>query len=156
MKITAADSIKTEGNVELVLTNIKTGKQIIEHYKNLVTTLAKEAIADALRGNTAGNRGIITYCALGTGDTAPALGDTGLEAELVRKLISVRSVTNNIAKFETFFTTSEGNGVLKEAGLFGDTASATPGSGILYNHTAISRTKSTSDTLSLAWTFAIG
>lgn len=151
-----AENIKLTGQVKLTFTNVKTGKKRVYEYKNLVTTLAKESIADGLRGNTTSNKGIITYCALGTGTTAPALGDTQLETELVRKQISARSATNNQALFETFFNTSEGNGTLKEAGLFGDDASETTDSGTLFCRVAINRTKTSSDTLSLSWTVIIG
>ena len=142
------------GQILITLRNVKTGRVIQELVENLVTTVGKESIANIIRGNTA--RGIITYCALGTSAVAPALGDTDLGAELVRKLISVRSTTNNIASFETFFTTSEGNGTLREAGLFGDDATATADSGTLFCHAAINRVKTSNDTLSLVWTIAIG
>lgn len=154
--IPKTEIIKPEGVIELTLTNVKTGKVIKEHYKNLFTTAGKEAVARALRGETANNQGIITYCALGTDDTAPELGNTDLGSELFRKLVSVRSYSNNQAIFETFYTTSEGNGNLKEAGLFGDDAGETPGSGTLFCHAAIDRVKSSSDTLSLRWTVIIG
>ena len=127
-----------------------------QYYKNLVTTAGKESIADGLRGTTANNKGIITYCALGTGIVAPTEGDVDLGTEIFRKQISVREVANNIATFRTFFTTSEGNGALREAGLFGDDADATTGSGTLFCRALINRTKTSSDTLSFAWTVAIG
>lgn len=148
--------ITLQGQIKLTLTNVKTGKKVVEFYKNLFTTAGKESLAQAIQGETGGNQGIITYCALGTDDTAPALGDTDLGTELFRKLVSVRSFLNNQAIFETFYTTSEGNGNLKEAGLFGDDAGATPGSGTLFCHAAIDRVKSASDTLSLEWTVIIG
>lgn len=151
-----SEIIIPRGQIKLTLRNVKTGKVIVEYYKNLVTTAGKESIADGLRGNTSNNKGIITYCALGTDATAPVLGNTDLGAELARKLISVRTVANNIATFETFFTTSEANGSLREAGLFGDDASATADSGTLFCHAAINREKTSNDTLSLAWTVAIG
>ena len=134
--------------------NIITRKHTIIEKDNLVTTIGKESIAHGIRGNTA--RGFITYCALGTNAIAPALGNIKLGTEIIRKLISVRNTTNNIANFETFFTTAEGNGSLKEAGLFGDDASAVADSGILFCHAAINRVKTINDTLSLVWTIAIG
>ena len=124
--------------------------------KNLVTTAGKAAMADHLRGTTSSNKGIITYCALGTDATAPELTDTVLGTELGRKLISVRSVALNVATFQTFFTISEVNGTLREAGLFGDDASATVDTGTLYCHTAINRTKTSSQTLTLSWAVTIG
>ena len=127
-----------------------------QFYKNLVTTVGKEAMAAALSGITSNNKGIITYCAVGTGITAPALGNTTLQTELFRKLISVRSVTNNTATFQTLFTTGEANGTLREAGLSGDDATGVSGSGTLFCRSAINRAKTASDTLSFSWSVIIG
>lgn len=150
--------LKLKGELSLEFRNIKSGKVRKYVYKNMVVTAAKNAIAQRLSGNS--SAGEITYCSLGTGSTAPALSDTQLQTELVRKLISVRSFSGNIATFQTFFTTSEGNGTLREAGLFGNangvTASGTANSGQLYCRTAINRTKTSSDTLTLTWTVTVG
>ena len=154
MEIT--DNIQIRGELVLTFTNAVTGKKRVYKYGNLITTVGKESIADGLRGNETNNKGIITYCAVGTNDTAPGIGDTTLGTEIERKQIAVRSATNNQALFETFYNTSEGNGTLKEAGLFGDDASASVDSGTLFAKVAIDRTKSASDTLSLAWTIIIG
>ena len=150
------DIVVPTGQVVFTFHNVKTGK--VRHYyvKNMFVTAGKNSIADALRGTTANNKGIITYCALGTSAVAPALGNTHLGAEIARKLVSVRSIANNVATFQTFFTTSEGIGSLREAGLFGDDASATPDTGTLFCHTAINRTKSSNDTLTISWAVTIG
>jgi len=100
--------------------------------------------------------GYITYCALGTGSTAPVAGNTTLGTEIFRKLVSVKSVSANVATFQTFFTSSEGNGTLGEAGLFGDAATASSGTGTLFSRLLISRVKTSSDTLTLTWTITIG
>lgn len=149
--------LSIKGSVEVILKDAKTGKiKFDEHYTNMFVTAGKNAIADALRGNTVNNRGIVTYCAVGTGITAPALANTTLETELFRKLISVRSATANVALFETFYTTSEAIGTLKEAGLFGDDATSTADSGTLFCRVAINRTKTANDTLTLRWGVTIG
>lgn len=150
------EQVTLKGQLKIELHNVVTGERDVVVYPNLVTTVGKESIASALKGTTVNNQGIITYCALGLDDTAPALGNTDLGSELARKAVSVRSVANNIATFQTFFTTSEAIGALKEAGLFGDDASAVANSGTLFCHAAIDRTKSSSDTLTLTWTVAIG
>lgn len=143
------------GNVKIVIRDALTGKiKSTQEVHNVVVTTGKNSIADALRGNTA--VGEITYCALGTGTAAATEADTELGTEIFRKLISVRSATDNVATFETFYTTSEGNGTLKEAGLFGDDASGTADSGTLFCRVQINRTKTSADTLSCTWTVTIG
>lgn len=151
------DKVKVTGKLEMVFTNVKTNEVRKFSYSNMVVTFGKNGIAQGLAGQSAGE---ITWCALGTGSTAPALADTAMQTELVRKLISVRSYSGNVATFDTYFTTTEGNGTLREAGLFGlgvgREATSTPGSGQLYCRVAINRTKTSNDTLSLSWTVTIG
>lgn len=156
MQIIKYDIIIPRGKVLIQLQNVHTGRIRQGLFDNMVVTAGKNAIADALRGTTANNKGIITYCAVGTGTTAPALADTTLQTEIARKLVSVRTVDGKTAVFQTFFTTSEGNGTLREAGLFGDDASGTANSGTLFCRVAISRTKSSSDTLTITWNVTIG
>src|SRR3990167_10760703 len=157
MNINKSEEIVPVGKVLIEIRDAKTGKLKFEQLvNNMFVTAGKNSMADALRGTIANTKGIITYCALGTGSTAPALADTTLQTELVRKLVSVRSVSGNVATFQTFFTTSEGNGTLREAGLFGDDASSTVDSGTLFARVAINRTKTSNDTLTLTWTITIG
>lgn len=151
------DIIKPEGACVLILRDAKTGRiKSVDSIKNTFVTVGKNSIAAALKGTTDNNQGIITYCAVGTSVIAPALSDTTLTTEIFRKLISVRSVSGNVATFQTFFTISEGNGTLREAGLFGDSASATANSGTLFSKLAINRTKTASDTLTMSWDITIG
>lgn len=151
------DIVVPTGMVHLRFENVKTGEVFEQLVKNVFVTTGKNSLADALRGTTDSNKGIITYCALGTSSLpAPVAADTQLVTEIFRKLISVRSVSGNVATFQTFFTTSEGNGTLREAGLFGDDASGTANSGTMFCRTSINRTKSSSDTLTLSWAVTIG
>ena len=145
-----------KGEVLLDFFNVNTKKHDYILVPNMFLTAGKNAIASSLIGTTANNKGIITYCALGTGSTAPALSDVLLQTEIFRKLISVRSVVTNVATYQTYFTTEEANGVLREAGLFGDDASGTANTGTLFCRTAINRTKTSSDTLTLTWNVTIG
>lgn len=150
------DIIVPVGAVTLITHDISGKIKDITHVKNMVTTAGKSSMADHLRGETENNKGICTWHAVGTGTTAPALGDTDLETEIFRKLISVRSFSANVASFQTFFTASEANATLREIGLFGDDASSTPGSGTLFARLAVNRVKSASDTLTILHTLTIG
>lgn len=145
------------GKIQIIIRDAKTGKIKSEDYiNNMFVTAGKNSLASGMIGTTTNNKGIITYCAMGTGSTAPALTDTALETELGRKQVSVRSVADNIATYQIFFTTSEVNGTLLEAGLFGDDASATANSGTLFARAAINRTKSSADTMTVSWSITIG
>lgn len=143
------DIVTQQGFVTLIWGD-KDGNVVeVQKTKNLITTAAKNSWASAFRGSTTNNQGIGTYHAVGTGTTAPALGNTTLEAEIFRKLVSVRSSSGNVASFQTFFTTSEANGTLKELGLFGDSASGTADTGTLFARVAIDRVKTSNDTLTV-------
>lgn len=156
--ILQSGNIKISGKLVLIFKNTITGNIRKYIYKNMFVTYGKNAIAQRLSGQS--DVGNITYCAVGTGTTAPALGDTALETEIARKLVSTSSYSGNVASFTTFFTTAEGNGSLREAGLFGNgvgrTASGTPGSGQLYCRSNINRTKTSGDTLTIVWELTIG
>lgn len=142
------------GMIRITLRDAITGKiKSDELVKNMFVTAGKVALARAFWDAAYGN---ITYCALGTSAVAPALVDTGLTTEIFRKAISVRSSAANIATFQTFFTTSEANGTLREAALFGDLATSLAGSGTLFCKSAINRTKSSADTLTLSWAVTVG
>lgn len=145
------------GVVIIEIRDAKTGRlKDFQVVKNMFLTRGKESIASALIGNQSKNQGIITYCALGTSAVAPAPGDTGLVTEIARKSVSSRSVAGNVATYETFFTSSEAVGVLREAALFGEDASTIPGSGAIFCRTSINRTKTIADTLTLRWAVTIG
>ena len=151
------DILVPTGGVVLTLKDAKTGRiKSVDVVENTVVTTGKVSMAQALRGLTADNRGIITYCAVGTGGTASDETDTLLETELFRKEVSVRSDSGQNAVFQTFYSTGEANGSLLEAGLFGDDATVSADTGTLFARVTISRTKSSSDTLTLRWTVTIG
>ena len=151
------DTLKLRGRVTIEIRDAKTGRwKSRQTVKNLVVTLAKTAVANSLRGNVANNKGQITFCAVGTGTNAPALGNTTLQTEIYRKQISVRGSELNIASFKTFFNQTEANGVLKEAGLFGESATSTANSGTLFARTVFNKTKTSSDTMTLTWTITVG
>lgn len=148
------DIIVPTGAIQLVLHDAKTKKiKEVTYFKNMFVTAGKNSLARSFMDST---KGMITYHGNGTSTQAPALGDTSLIAELFRKLISVRSYASNVFTAQTFFTTSESNGTIREMGLFGDSASSTANSGTLFCRAAVNRTKSSSDTLTASWSVTIG
>jgi hypothetical protein len=147
------------GKIELTLTNVVTGETDTQTSYNLFTSAGAAGVAQAYVGNYSNNQGSPTYCALGTDATAPTITDTALGGEIARKLISVRNTDPadaNTAVFEIFFNVSEGNGTLREIGLFGGSANQSANTGTLFNKAAINRTKTSSDTLSIRYYFTIG
>lgn len=144
------DALKITGKVKCILHDTITGKDTITEYTNIVVTVGKVAIARRL-ANVAGvaNEGIITYGATGTGTNTPTVADTTLQTEIARKLLSVRSNTNNIAVLRVFYNETESVGTLTEFGLFGEDASATANTGTMFNRLIIAVTKTITQTLTI-------
>jgi|WetSurMetagenome_2_1015567.scaffolds.fasta_scaffold100197_2 hypothetical protein len=151
-KITDSLGLPT-GALNIILIDEKTHHVDISSYHNLFVTVGRNSLAERLKGSL--TAGIMTYCALGTGTNAPNAADTKLQTEVFRKLISVRSRTDNVARMETFYLTTEANYALKEAGLFGDDATATVDSGTIFCRTAINRTKTSAQTMIIQWDVTI-
>jgi len=150
MKIKKQELLGITGLVRCTLRDIRTGKETIKIYKNLITTAGKVAIARRLINEAAlASEGIITYGAVGTNATAPNVADTKLGTEIERKLVSVVSRASNVATIRTYYTTAEGNGALKEFGLFGEAATAAADSGTLFEHASIDITKTNTKTLTI-------
>ncbi len=138
------------------LEDIYTGKKIVKEFHNVICTVGKVAIARRLAGIALlANEGQITYGATGTNTNVPAAGDTVLGTEIARKQVASSSYTSNTCEIRTFFTATESVSTLKEFGLFGENASATPDSGTLFNHAVISVEKLNTQTLTVAVVFTI-
>ena len=60
---------------------------------------------------------VTPYCAVGSGATAPAAGDTTLTTEITRVQAATVTVSGNVATIKTFFNTAQGNGSIAETGL---------------------------------------
>lgn len=91
-----------------------------------------------LRDGTSGaNNAKITYVALGTSSTAPAVTDTLLGAETFRKAVSTytNGTTGEILVSMYLGPNDDIGGNIQEVGFFGgNTASASPNTGVLLAH----------------------
>jgi len=138
MKSENIESLKLSGRWRLTARHNKTGEVIIKEGKNLIVSAGKALLGDMMIDVSGYDTGL-TYQAIGTGATAPAVGDTALTTESARKAITSKSRTTNVITYSTFFTAGESTYNIKEAGIFGhSTASATPGSGVLFSHWLVS------------------
>lgn len=143
-------------NVKLTKRNAKTGKITeVKEYHNLIVSTGKEIIAEFL-GTTSPSITTLSpnFCAVGTGTNAPAAGDTALQAETARTIVASKSHANNIAYLTGFFGATDVSGTLREVGLFID-ATATSGSGILFNRVSINITKAITETLTIDFVITV-
>ena len=148
-----------KGNAKLIASDPLTGAVIggAENH-NLVVNLAKSLIAAMLLGESGYDTGL-TYCAIGTGATTPALTDTKLTTEAgTRQVITKKSRTVNVIELRTFFAAANSSISIKEAGIFGhSTASATPDSGVLFCHSLLTYDNSAGGAdITIVWALTIG
>lgn len=131
--------------------------EVIEH-DNIIPNVGKNALATQFANEQTYDVGI-TYVAVGTGAGAVGAGDTTLFTELARVANSVDTATANVCLIQGFFNSATGNGILTNAGFFGDGAStqatASADTGILYSHVNITRTKTTNETLTVQLTLSV-
>lgn len=149
--------MEIKGQCLIEIRDAKTGRlKSRDVVRNMFVTSGKASVAKLLTGSVENNTGQITHCAVGTNASTPNLSDVGLEAELYRKQVSIRDSVGNVSIYQTFFNQNEANGVLREAGLFGDLATATPGTGTLFARLNINHTKTINDTLKFTWMIGVG
>lgn len=114
-KLELKDKMKIKGRVTATVRDAETG-EILEviHGKNLVTDVGEELFMKWMNGEAAD---IITYCAVGSDNTAPTEGDTTLGAEIGRILITDQTRVTTTITYSTFFASGDANGVWEEEGL---------------------------------------
>lgn len=104
---------------------------------NLVVTSGKVLVARMLMEEAGFDTGI-TYCDVGTNNTAPTIADTDLNTGTKRNAITRTIRTGNAVQFRTFYAAADITAYLKEVGLFGhSTASSSLGTGEMFNRAII-------------------
>lgn len=151
------DSLTVRGVVSWDLIDIN-NNEIIESQTcyNLITnsfrTIFQSWFTISLTNWDAGSAtDIPTHIALGDGTTTPAVSDTALESEQLRKEITSKSATGSFgARMVVALASTEGNFGIKELGLLN---AATDGD--MYSHVAVNIAKTTNETLNIQWSLEI-
>ena len=121
---------------------------------NIIPTTGLALITNNLTDASPTNSMRINYCSVGTGTTAPALGDTTLETETFRNTIASQTNSSGVAYNTMFISAGDDDGTYKEFGLFAD-ATVTLDSGVLFSRVAINITKSNLQTLTIDHTLSL-
>ena len=153
LKLKQRREITIEGILEWTLEDVVTGEVIKGRSKNLLVNTGRSKIADFLRGQDVEG---VNYFAVGSGVTNSAATDTILETETGR--ISISSTRENpsfSAELAAFAGTSSLNGTHTEAGLFGDGATATANSGVLFSRLLVSIVKTNQQSLTFVFRYGI-
>ena len=142
------DSIKATGTLKIVLTGADGQVKETREIPNLVVTVGKAFIASRMKDATAT---VMSHMAVGTTNTAPAVGDTTLAAEAGRAALTSTTVTANSVAYAATFAPGTGTGALVEAGIFNASSSGT----MLCRTTFLVINKGAADTLGITWTVTI-
>lgn len=117
---------------------------------NLITTNGQNGIADQLLASPTITKP--THMGIGTGTTAPAVGNTALVTEVGTRQSLTKTRSNNVVTNVATFGAGVGTGAITEAGIF---TAATAGT--MYSRITFSPiNKGANDTLELTWTYTIG
>lgn len=116
---------------------------------NLVVTTGLGFISSRMKDATAT---VMSHIAVGTDNTAAALGQTALVTELARVALSSTTVTGPAIEYSATFPAGTGTGALVEAGIF----NATPAGTMLARTVFSVVNKAAGDTLVITWTITLG
>lgn len=117
---------------------------------NIATTAGRTTLLNYV-ANTGGLTGV-QYFGVGTGaipagQSGPLSSDTALWTEFYRQAISTATISNGQVDLSTIFSAGVGNATYTNAGIFGDGATGTSGSGVLFAHALYSYQKNASTVL---------
>jgi len=142
------DSLIVTGALKIVLADAQGNIKDEREVENLVVTVGKNYIASRMIGVS---DNVMSHMAIGTGVTAPVVGNTTLGTEAGRVALTSSTRTNNNVEYIATFPPGTGTGAITEAGIFG-AASA----GIMLCRTVFSViNKGAADTLGITWTVTV-
>ena len=142
------DHVQATGRLVITLTGPDGAVKETREIENLVVTVGKGYIASRMKDATAT---VMSHMAVGTTNTAPAVGDTTLAAEAGRVALTSTNVVSNAVTYSASFPAGTGTGALVEAGLFNASSSGT----MLARTTFLVINKGAADTLGISWTVTI-
>jgi hypothetical protein len=148
-----SDMVQIKGEVELVL-RYKSGRVKRRlRIPNLVVTAGKVFIAASMAKTTVNTPVAMTHMAVGTTNTAPAVGDTTLAAEVAASRTALASSTpsSNTIVYVCTFGAGVGTGALVEAGIFNASSAGT----MLCRSIFSVINKGAADSLTITWTITI-
>ena len=146
------DIVATRGIVTLYDADTK---EVLVRSHNIMTENGGTLLAKLLVNDNAYRTGI-SYCALGTGASIPTVYQYALDAEQVRAQVTQRGATGHTAAIATFFTAASCEMHVREAALFGHTATHLPNTGLMFARALLDYDNSTTPrNLMVGWEIPI-
>lgn len=124
--------------------------EVIAEGENLVVTVGKNHVADQLL--SAPTQATMSHMAIGSGDTAPAAGNTALVTETARVAFGTKTRSTNVVTYVATFGAGVGTGAVKEAGILNAAAAGT----MLNRFLVGPHTKGANDTYELTVQLTVG
>lgn len=143
-----SDCMKMTGDVTIELYGPENNLKDKRFIKNLVLTNGKTLAASRFAGNS---DSVLSHMALGTGSTAPDIGDTILEGEIGRIVLLSATPTLNTITYVASFAPGVATGLITEAGLFNASFSGTMAARTTFGQVS----KGAGDTVIITWVITI-
>lgn len=142
------DNITVTGKLNVVLIDEMGAVKEDHVFDNLVVTSGKSFIASRMKDATAT---VMTHMAIGTDNTAAAVGNTALGSQANRQALTSTTVNTNAVTYAATFAGGQGTGAIVEAGLF----NASSGGTMLCRTVFPVINKAAADTLSVSWVVTV-
>lgn len=145
------ETLKATGELTIVVKNDSGEVKQTLQVPNMVVTTGKNFISSRMKDATAT---AMSHMAIGTGNSAPAIGNTTLGTEVGRAVLTSTIVTNNTIQYGATFAAGVGGATtvtIAEAGIFNASSAGT----MLCRTTFPVVNKAAGDTIAITWTVTI-
>jgi len=142
-----AEQIKVTGQVRIVITGKDGQVKDQREIKNLVVTTGKEFIAARMVGTPTA----MSHMALGSNNTAAAIGDTALGTELGRVALASAAAAAAVVTYTASFPAGTATGAVVEAGVL----NAASGGTMLCRTVFAVVNKGADDAMSVTWAITV-
>lgn len=142
-----AEQIKVTGQVRIVITGKDGQVKDQREIKNLVVTTGKEFIAARMVGTPTA----MSHMALGSDNTAAAIGDTALGSELGRVSLASAGASGAVVTYTASFPAGTATGAVVEAGVLNASSSGT----MLCRTVFAVVNKGADDAMSVTWAITV-
>lgn len=141
------DGLKITGAVEITLFDKNGDVKDTRSIKNLVVTTGKTFIAARMVGAPTA----MSHMAIGSSNTAAAVGDTALGTELGRVALASATSSGAVVTYTATFGAGTGTGAVVEAGILNDVSAGT----LLCRSVFPVVNKGADDGMSITWTVTV-
>ena len=140
-----------DSNIKVTVFDLEGNIIDVQEFKNLLTNVGLNMMRDGLYGPGGAQDLEIKYLAIGSDNTAPAVGQTQLVVETFRKARTSQSKPGTgQQRYVQYIDPTEAIGVIEELGWFaGAAAGAGVNSGIMVSRVLYSRVKTSLESLQI-------